>query len=78
MGRAARSPKALTLREYILYWRFAALDFRKEHSKEYLEKLPHNDLRLFLRIYIKKTPLWVYEEPIRDVLQLLYQHSEST
>ena len=29
MGKAARSPKALALRDYILYWRLAALDFRE-------------------------------------------------
>lgn len=70
MGQAARSPQALALRDYILYWRFAALTFRQKYPREYLEELSRDDLTLFLHTYIQKVPIWVYEKPIKDVIQL--------
>ena len=73
MGRAARTSLALALRDYILHWRLAALSFRQQYSRSYLETLSSDDLQLFLRTYINKTPLWAYEEPVKDVLQLLFQ-----
>ena len=73
MGRAARTSLALALRDYILHWRLAALSFRQQYPRSYLETLSSDDLQLFLRTYINKTPLWAYEEPVKDVLQLLFQ-----
>lgn len=32
MGRAARTPQALVLRDYILYWRLCALAFRRQFA----------------------------------------------
>lgn len=76
MGRAARSQQALELRNYILHWRIVALDFRKKYSREYLKTLTRDDLRLFLRTYIQKIPLWAYEEPVQDVIYLLFHSSQ--
>ena len=73
MGKAARSAQALALRDYILYWRLAALSFRERYSREYLETLSPHRLRLFLRACISKIPIWAYEEPIRDAQQILFQ-----
>lgn len=76
MGRSTRSPQALELRDYILYWRLAALNFRQKNSRQYLKTLSHDELRLFLRTYLQKVPIWAYEEPIRDVMHLLFHHNE--
>lgn len=73
MGRTARSPRALDMRDYILYWRLTALLFRMRYSRKYLESLSLNELKSFHCIHIQKTPLWAYEAPIRDVQQLLLQ-----
>lgn len=75
MGRAARSSPALALRDYILHWRLIAVSFRQQYPRTYLETLSSDDLRLFLRTYINKTPIWPYEEPVKDVLQLLSRQS---
>ena len=72
MGRAARAAQALALRDYILYWRLAALSFRQQYPREYLEALSADDLRLFLHTYISKTPVWAYEGPVKDVVRLLF------
>lgn len=76
MGRSARTPQALALRDYILYWRLVAIDFRKQYPREYLETLSYDDMRLFLHTYIQKIPLWVYEEPVKDVIHILLRHEE--
>ena len=76
LGRTARSPQALYLRDYVLYWRLAAIDFRKQYPREYLEQLSYDDMRLFLRTYLRKIPMWAYEAPIKDVIQLLVQSDE--
>ena len=71
MGRAARSPQALEARDYILHWRRAAVEIRQNLSREFLETLTREELRIYLRYYIQKVPLWAYEDPVRDMLQLL-------
>ena len=71
MGRAARTPDALSLRDYILHWRLFALDFRKKYPREYLETLSKEELQVFLNTYIQKTPLWAYDGPLQDVLTRL-------
>ena len=71
MGRVARIPDALSLRDYILHWRLFALDFRKKYPREYLETLSEEEMQVFLNTYIQKTPLWAYADPIKDVLQRL-------
>lgn len=70
MGQAARTSEALALRDYILYWRFAAQVFRQKYPRVYLERLSYADMQLFLHTYIQKTPIWAYEKPIKDVIQL--------
>lgn len=75
MGRAARSSQALDLRDYILYWRLNALIFRLRHPRQVLENYSSDNLQSFLRDHMRKTPLWAYEEPLHDVLQLLAQQS---
>ena len=70
MGQAARTPQALAMRDYILYWRLAAQAFRQKCPREYLESLSYADMQLFLHTYIQKTPIWAYEKPIKDVIQL--------
>lgn len=70
MGKAARSPQALVQRDYILHWRFAALDFRQKYPREYIEQFSCDDKQSFLRTYLQKTPIWVYEEPVKDVIAL--------
>lgn len=71
LGRASRTTQALALRDYILHWRLNALAFRQQYSRDYLETLSSDNLRLFLRTYIEKVPLWAYEEPVKDAIQLL-------
>ena len=71
MGRTARSVQALALRDYILHWRLFALRFRQQYPRWYLEALTPDELRLFLLIYLKKTPLWAYEGPVHDAVMLL-------
>lgn len=76
MGRAARTSQALALRDYILYWRLFAISFREKFPREYLETLSYDDMRLFLRTYIQKTPVWAYEGPIKDVIHILFYNEE--
>ena len=71
MGRAARTPDALALRDYILHWRLFALDFRRKYSREYIETLSEEELQVFLNTHIQKTPLWAYDGPLQDVLTRL-------
>lgn len=75
MGRAARTPQALAMRDYILYWRLAALDFRKQFPRKYLETLSLNDLQVFLNTYLHKVPAWAYEGPVQDAVQFLFLRS---
>ena len=72
MGRKAKSPQAMELRKYVLHWRSFAQVFRLEYPKEYLQTLSDDEMRLFLRKYINKVPAWAYEEPIRDVVHILF------
>ena len=76
MGRSARTSQALALRDYILHCRFAALTFRQTYPRDYLETLTHDDMQSFLCAHIQKAPVWVYEGPVKDVLQLLLYSSE--
>ena len=76
MGRGARSPQALEMRDYILHWRLAALNFQEKYSYKYLQTLSDDDMRVFLHTYIQKTPIWVYEVPIKEALQILFQRSQ--
>ena len=71
MGSIAQTPQALALRDYILSWRLNALRFRQQYSRAYLETLSLDDMQLFLRTYIHKTPIWAYEGAIQDVAQIL-------
>ena len=71
MGRAARSPQALALRDYVLYWRLKELELGALYSYQYLETLSVDSLRLFLNTCLRKTPCWAYEGPIQDALRLL-------
>jgi len=77
MGKATRTPQALALRDYIFYWRVEQLHFRQTYPREYLEALSPDILRLFLSKYLKKTPLWAYEGPIRDTINILFHRAES-
>ena len=76
MGRKAKSPQAMELREYVLHWRLFALEFRQKYAREYLQTLTDDELRLFLKNHIEKIPPWAYEEPIRDVVHLLFERNE--
>ena len=75
MGRAARSKQALELRDYVLFWRRKADDFRQYYHRGLLESLSHEELQKFLRTYLTSVPPWAYEGPIRDALQILFQHA---
>jgi len=76
MGRAARSAQALELRDYVLYWRLFALDFRKQYPREYLQTLSFDEMRQFVRDHIKKVPAWAYSEPISEALWFLLENNE--
>lgn len=76
MGCAARTAKGLAMRDYILHWRLFALSFRQQYSRAYLETLSADAQRVFLRTHLSKTPIWAYEEPIRDVIELLFVQSQ--
>lgn len=78
MGRAARTTNALALRDYILHWRLFAIDCRQKYSGEYLETLSLKELQTFLNTYIQKIPIWPYEAPIKDVIQILNSVDTST
>ena len=76
MGRKARSPQAMQLRDYVLHWRLVELDFRQKYSHAYLQTLSCDEMRLFLNTYIRKTPIWAYAGPIKDALHLLFERNE--
>ncbi len=78
MGRKARSPEAMELRDYVLHWRLAALEFRQKYSHKYLQTLSCDEMRLFLNTYIRKTPIWVYSEPIKDGLHILLKREKAS
>lgn len=71
MGSAARSPQALDLRDYILYWRLNAMILRLRYPRALLESFSSDGLQAFLHNNMQKTPLWAYEALLQDVLQLL-------
>ena len=71
MGRSARSPEALALRDYIWHWRTEELLFRKMYPREVLDGYSSAALQVFLRSFIKRVPLWVYADPVRDCLLIL-------
>ncbi len=76
MGRKAKSPQALALRDYVLHWRLIALDFREKYSREYLQSLSCEELWTFVNTHIQKTPQWAYEGPVRDVMKILFQQGK--
>lgn len=76
MGRKAKSTGAMELRDYVLHWRIFALEFRKIYSREYMESLSYDDMQLFVRTYMEKTPIWAYSGPLRDVLGYLWLHDK--
>lgn len=71
MGPEARSPQALEMRDYILFWRLAARKVRKQYSRAYLKTLSHDSLRSLLESLCRQTPSWAYDGPISDILRLL-------
>lgn len=75
MGRAAQSAQALALRDYILYWRLKAIIFRLHYPRRLLESFSSEELQVFLRAHAQKIPIWAYEDPLQDALQLLAQES---
>lgn len=75
MGKKSHSSQALELRDYILHWRYFQIEFRKKYSTEYLKTLSKNDLSSFVYTYLKETPFWAYEGPVRDGIRLLFCHS---
>ena len=76
MGRKAKSPRAIELCDYVLHWRIFALEFRQKYSREYLENLSYDEMRLFVRTYMERTPMWAYSDPIRDVLVYFLLHDK--
>ena len=76
MGNIARSPQALDMRDYILYWRSRKQIFRLVYPREYLESLPAKELQFFLNTHLHKVPLWAYEAPLRDAAQILFHATE--
>ena len=76
MGRKARSAEALELRDYTLYWRLFALDFRQKYPRKYLQTLPVGEIRSFARKHSQRTPQWAYQEPVRDALRILMEREE--
>jgi len=77
MGQTSKTPQALAMRDYILYWRLAALDFRKQYPREYLQTLSLAELQVFLNTYLHKIPVWAYEGPLQDAAQLIFLHTNS-
>ena len=77
MGQASKTPQALAMRDYILHWRLAALDFRKQYPREYLQTLSLAELQVFLNTYLHKIPVWAYEGPLQDAAQLIFLHTNS-
>ena len=73
MGRKARSKAAMELRDYVLYWRLFALDFREKYTREDLENMSWDARQRFWKTYIEKVPMWAYEGPLRDVAHLLQE-----
>ena len=76
MGRKAKSFRAMELRDYVLHWRIFALEFQQKYPREYLESLSYDEMRSFVNKYIQKAPVWAYEEPVRDVLKILFYHEK--
>lgn len=72
MGKTARSPQAIELRNYIFHWRLEAMRFREKYPREYLQTLSRDALQLFLQTYLQKVPLWAYEKPLQDAIHLLF------
>ena len=78
LGRAARSPAALAMRDYILHWKTFALSFQKLYPHEYLESLSMEQMQEFLDSHIEKVPFWAYAAPVRDAMLILLQQPEET
>lgn len=76
MGRKARSAEALELRDYTLFWRLFALEFRQKYPREYLQSLPLGEIRSFARQYIQKIPQWAYQGPVQDAVHILMEQDE--
>ena len=71
MGLEARSAKALEMRDYILFWRLAAQKIRKQYSRAYLKTLSQDKLDQLQSAFLRQIPLWAYEGPLHDIIQLL-------
>ena len=71
MGRKARSKEALDLRDYVLFWRLYALDFREKYSLQHLQSLSIAQREDFLNTYLRSVPVWAHEKPLQDVVHLL-------
>ena len=78
MGRSARTPQALALRDYILHWRMEEFIFRQMYPREVLNKYSSAALQVFLNSYIQKVPLWAYADPVRDCLLILEERKSQS
>lgn len=76
MGKTTRSAQALALRDYIFYWRVEQLHFRQAYPREYLETLSGDALKQFLHKYLQKNPLWAYDGPTQDAINILFHRGE--
>lgn len=77
MSRAAKSSQAMELRNYILFWRLTAQKVQEVYSYTYLESLSDDILDFLLHIFLRQIPIWVYEESIRNIMQILSQREKS-
>ena len=71
MGPEALSPKALEMRDYILFWRLAAKQIRKQYSRAYLKTLSQEQLCSLQKSFYRQIPLWAYDKTIGDIILLL-------
>lgn len=77
MGRKAKLPQAMELRDYVLHWRLVELDFRQKYSHQYLQTLSCQEIQSFVNAHIPKIPIWAYSEAIKDGLHILWEREES-
>ena len=73
LGKAARTPQALEMREYILHWRMTEPEIRQQYPREYLNSLSVEELWALLRMLVEKVPVWVYEKPMKDAIDILFR-----
>lgn len=72
MGRKAKAPEALEMRDYVLHWRIFAQEFREEFPADFLEALSTEKLTHFLKYYLEKTPTWAYDAPVKDAARIFF------